>query len=207
MHAKVVFFGEAPAWKYPFLHSSLRAQLFFHPTIKMSNEDLHRGISRAKGRVGTQRRHSGAIRKIQLDTATAVFVARKLVYQRNNSILTTNMGEIHAFYYHPNYWQHTPSSEWNSELFTSIFQRFDFRTWNNRVWRVKLYCLTRQTILFGSRNNILPGTFCLFSGNGMYSFPKQETFSKVFVHVSLHFISSLTGIWKVFVSGKRQFGK
>ena len=74
-----------------------------HPTIKMSNEGIHRGISCTKGRVGTQRRHSGAIRKIQLDTATAVFVARKLVYQRNSSILTTNMGEIDAFYYHPNY--------------------------------------------------------------------------------------------------------
>ena len=147
MHAKVVFFGEAPAWKYPFLHSPLRAQLFSHPTIKMSNEGIHRGISCTKGRVGTQRRLSGAIRKIQLDTATAVFVARKLVYQRNSCILTTNMGEIDAFYYHPNYWQHTPSSEWNSELFTSTFQRFDFRAWNNRVWRMKLYCLTRQTIL------------------------------------------------------------
>ena len=181
MHAKVVFFGEAPAWKYPFLHSPLRAQLFSHPTIKMSNEGIHRGISCTKGRVGTQRRHSGAIRKIQLDTATAVFVARKLVYQRNSSILTTNMGEIDAFYYHPNYWQHTPSSEWNSELFTSTFQRFDFRAWNNRVWRMKLYCLTRQTILFGSRNNIVPGTFCLYSENEVYSFLKWRTFFRCFV--------------------------
>ena len=143
-----------------------------HPTIKMSNEGTHRDISRAKGRVGTQRRHSGAIRKIQLDTATAIFVARELVCQRNSSILTTNMGEIHVFYYHPNYWQHAPSSEWNSELFTSIFQRFDFRAWNNRVWRGKLYCLTRQTILFGSRNNIVPGTFCQSSENEVYSFLK-----------------------------------
>ena len=153
MHAKVVFFGEAPAWKYPFLHSSLRAQLFSHPTIKMSNEGTHRDISRAKGRVGTQRRHSGAIRKIQLDTATAIFVARELVCQRNSSILTTNMGEIHAFYYHPNYWQHTPSSEWNSELLlpfskdlTSGHETIVFGGGNYIVWRGKLYCLARETI-------------------------------------------------------------
>ena len=69
----------------------------------MSNESLHSPILRTKRRVGEQNGHSGAIRKIQLDTATAVFVARKLVYQRNSSILTTNMGEIDAFYYHPNY--------------------------------------------------------------------------------------------------------
>ena len=29
-------------------------------------------------------------------------------------------------------------------------------------------------ILFGSRNNIVPGTFCLFFENGMYSFLKTE---------------------------------
>ena len=42
----------------------------------------------------------------------------------------------------------------------------------NSVWGMKLMCLTRQTILFGSRNNIVPGTFCLFFENEMFSFLK-----------------------------------
>ena len=65
-----------------------------------------------------------------------------------------------------------PSREWNSLFWHFIFQRFDFRARNNSVWGMKLYCLTPQTILFGSRNNIVPGTFCLFSENKVYSFPK-----------------------------------
>ena len=71
--------------------------------------------------------------------------------------------------------------EWNSEFLSSIFQRFDFRGRNNRVWQVKLYCLTPQTILFGLRNNIVPGTFCLYSENEMYSFLKSKSFSGIFV--------------------------
>ena len=46
---------------------------------------------------------------------------------------------------------------------------------------MKLYCLTPQTILFGSRNNIVPGTFCLFFENEMYSFLKSKAFSGRFV--------------------------
>ena len=174
---------------------------------KMSNEGRHSAFPRTKMQVGGFRGPSQAIRKIHF-----VIGSRRMTYVWEPEGLGTFLTDIlhpnpHPFYYLLIFWRSTPSREWNSKFFSFILQRFDFRAWNNRVWRGKLYCLTRQTILFGSRNNILPGTFCLFSGNGMYSFPKQETFSKVFVHVSLHFISSLTGIWKVFVSGKRQFGK
>ena len=38
-----------------------------------------------------------------------------------------------------------------------------------------------ETILFGSRNNIVPGTFCLYSENEMCSFLKSKAFSGIFV--------------------------
>ncbi|CDD84013.1 unknown [Bacteroides sp. CAG:462] len=56
----------------------------------------------------------------------------------------------------------------------------------------KLYCLTPQTILFGSRNNIVPGTFCLFFENEMYSFLKSKAFSVRFVCNHSRFVSRLS---------------
>ena len=111
-----------------------------------------------------------------------------------------------AFYYLLICWHGTSSGEWNPVFLRFIFQRFDFRTRNNSVWQVKLYCLTPQTILFGSRNNIVPGTFCLYSENEMYSFLKSKASFRHSVCNHSHFVSRLSDFRKVRVSTKGVFG-
>ena len=118
--------------------------------------------------------HSQAIRKIHFAADGRWMLS--LWADRGVPLFITDTWHavFHAFRNLPICWNGTPSGEWNSGFITSIFQRFDFRAWNNSVWVMKLMCLTRQTILFGSRNNIVPGTFCLFSENEMYSFLKWK---------------------------------
>ena len=111
-----------------------------------------------------------------------------------------------AFYYLLICWHGTSSGEWNPVFLRFIFQRFDFRARNNSVWQVKLYCLTPQTILFGSRNTIVPGTFWQYSENEMYSFLKSKPFSGVSVSVLLHSLAVLSLYSRMHVSWKRENG-
>ena len=170
---------------YRVFFNSVRTYCFFtnipFPSDKMSNESLHREHARTKMRLGGFRGPSRAIRKIHIDSKWLFRVAwgrRKW----GNCILWLFITLFYpSFYYLPICWRRPSSRERNSLLFTSTFQRFDFRGRNNSVWGMKLMCLTRQTILFGSRNNIVPGTFCSYSGNEMYSFLKSKAFLGGFV--------------------------
>ena len=73
------------------------------------------------------------------------------------------------------------------------------------VRRRKLYCFMSQTILFGSRNNMVAGTFCPYSENEMYSFLKSKADSAIFSNICLQLASGLSGIGKVRVSAKVAF--
>ena len=76
-----------------------------------------------------------------------------------------------------------------------------------KIWLpgTKQSCLGHETILFGSRNNIVPGTFCLFFENKMYSFLKSKSFFGHFVCNHSRFISRLSDSWKGRVSWKDLF--
>ena len=169
---------------------------------KMSNEGGYNALPRTKIRFGGFGGSSRAIRKIHIVAVWETFLPFCEGCQRKRRSLLFLLPEYPSFYYLPICWYGTPSGEWNSLLFTSIFQRFDFRARNNCVWQVKLYCLTRQTILFGSRNNIVPGTFCLFFENRMYSFLKSRSFSGLFIHIRSRSRAGLPDFWKVRVSRK-----
>jgi len=134
----------------------------------MSNEGLHSAFPRTKIQFGGFRGPSQAIRKIHIIADGGGMLSFWAVEVLQLFIADTQCPVYHPFWNLPICWHGSSSGEWNSLLFTSIFQRFDFRARNNGVWEVKLYCLTPQTILFGSRNNIVPGTFCLFFENEMY---------------------------------------
>ena len=173
----------------------------------MSNEPPENAFPRTKIQSGGFRGPSQAIRKIHV-AASSRQAASFWCMTDTQSPITTVQSPIHPLpRYLPICWHCPSSGVRNSEFFASIFQRFDFRARNYIVWEVKLMCLPRQTILFGSRNNIIPGTFCLFSENRMYSFLKSKAFSGRFVCNHSRFISRLSDFRKVWVSRKGGFGQ
>ena len=191
---------------YRIFFNSVRTYCFFtsipFPSDKMSNESLHRSHARTKIRLGGFRGPSQAIRKIHLAIDSPEKVSWWNIRKASGFHANSPRSQSNAFYYLPICWHGTPSSERNPVFLRFIFQRFDFRGRNNRVWQVKLYCLTPQTILFGARNNIVPGTFCLFFENEMYSFLKWRTFFRHSVCNHSRFVSRLSDIRKGRVSRK-----
>ena len=172
---------------------------------KMSNEGFYNVLSRTKIRFGGFGGSSRAIRKIQIDAGRGIGTTFRGGLGTDGCPFSVSGFLCPAFYYLPICWHGTPSGEWNPVFLRFIFQRFDFRARNNCVWQVKLYCLRRQTILFGSQNNIVPGTFCLFFENEMYSFLKWRAFSRCSVCNHSRFVSRLSDIRKGRVSEKGGF--
>ena len=173
----------------------------------MSNEPPENAFPRTKIQSGGFRRPSQAIRKIHIAAGSRQAASFWCMTDTQSPITTIPSPTLPLPCYLPICWHSPPSGVRNSEFFASIFQRFDFRARNNIVWEGKLYCLTPQTILFGSRNNIFPGTFCLFFENRMYSFLKSKAFFGRFVCNHSRFISRLSDFQKAWVSRKRRFGQ
>ena len=173
----------------------------------MSNEPPENAFPRTKIQSGGFRRPSQAIRKIHIAAGSRQAASFWCMTDTQSPITTIPSPTLPLPRYLPICWHSPPSGVRNSEFFASIFQRFDFRARNNCVWEGKLYCLTPQTILFGSRNNIFPGTFCLFFENRMYSFLKSKAFFGRFVCNHSRFISRLSDFQKAWVSRKRRFGQ
>ena len=135
--------------------------------------------------------HSQAIRRIHFDAYLCRMLSLWSVIRVKSFIANARWMLPDALWKLPIYWRYSPSGEWNLRFLSFIFRIFDFHGWNNIVWEVKLYCLTRQTLVFRSQNNIVWASKCKYLGIEMYSFLKLEAFWATFVSITLHLLASL----------------
>ena len=139
---------------------------------KMSNEGLHSAFPRTKIRLGGFRGPSQAICKIHIDTNSLQALSSRHNLKATSFPYDIRIPTRHTWWNLPIYWHASHSSERNPEFLPFILRIFDFHGWNNIVWEVKLYCLTRQTLVFRMWNNIVWASKCKYFENEMYSFLK-----------------------------------
>ena len=101
---------------------------------KMSNEVLYTALPCTQIRFWWISWHSQTIRKMQLVAGWLVFILLCQIKSPHCILCLFITGFDYSFYYLPICWRCSPSGERNSKVLTSIFQRFDFRARNKRVW-------------------------------------------------------------------------